>query len=146
MTQHAPFKAGDQAKEYGRRGGIVAAEARRAKAAADPLTRGLLGHLLTYSTAQWMERLGLTGASWAAWRVIGQVLDGMPLSAEEMLIYTKLTGRRTVPADLRELWALAGRGSGKTSFMAVCGVKAACRGYAAVRGIPRVLLLAFIKE
>lgn len=147
MSGHPPFKAGDpKTLEYARRGGAVAAEARRAKAAADPLTRGLLGHLLTYSTADWMQRLGLTGPSWDAWRVIGTVIDGLPLSAADMLIYTKLTGRTIVPSDLRELWALAGRGSGKTSFMAVQAVKASCRGYAAVRGIPRVLLLAFIKE
>jgi hypothetical protein len=138
MSGHAPFKSGDpKTLEYAKRGGIVAAESRRAKAAAAPETRGLLGHLLTYSTAQWMQRLGLTGPSWNAWRVIGQVLDGLPPSADDMLIYTKLTGRTTLPSDLRELWALAGRGSGKTSFMAVCGVKASCRGYAAVRGIPR---------
>lgn len=144
---HPPFRAGDpKTKEYARRGGVVAAEARRARAAADPRTRGLLGHLLTYSTAQWMERLGLTGPSWAAWRCIGTVLDGLPLSAGDMTTYTQLTGRSTLPLDLRELWALAGRGSGKTSFMAVQAVKAACRGYAAVRGIPRVLLLAFVKE
>ena len=52
----------------------------------------------------------------------------------------------TVPSDLRELWCLAGRGSGKTSFMAVQAVRAACRGYAGVRGLPRILLLAFVRE
>lgn len=147
MTQHAPFKTGDpKTTEYAKRGGIIAAENRRLKAAADPLTRGLLGNLLTMTTGDWMLRLGLTGPSWNAWRVIGNVIDGLPLSADDMLTFTALTGRRTVPTDLRELWALAGRGSGKTSFMACCALKAACRGYAGVRGIARVLLLAFVKD
>jgi len=142
-----PFEKGSAA-EHGRLGGRVAAANRLTRASADPLTKGLLGHLLTYSTSDWMQRLGLTGSngSWESWRIVGKVLDGLPLSAEEMVIYTTLTGRTTVPTDLRELWALAGRGSGKTSFMALQAVKASCRGYAAVRGIPRVLLLAFVKE
>jgi hypothetical protein len=93
-----------------------------------------------------MARLGLTGASWNAWRIIGKVVDGLPLAPEEMVIYTQVTGRTTVPTDLRELWALAGRGSGKTTFAAVQAIKFACRGYANVRGITRVLLLAFVKE
>src|SRR5438093_3339616 len=93
-----------------------------------------------------MERLGLTGPSWESWRIVWQVLDGLPLRAAELPRYTQLTGRTTVPNDLRELWAIAGRGSGKTSFMGVQAVKAACKGYAGVRGIPRVLLLAFVKE
>lgn len=140
-----PFEKGSAA-EHGRLGGSVAAANRLIRAGADARTRGLLGHLLTYTTSDWMDRLGLTGESWNAWRIIGKTLDGLPLSAEELLIYTQLTGRRTVPTDLRECWALAGRGSGKTSFMGLQGVKAACKGYAAVRGIPRVLLLAFVKE
>jgi hypothetical protein len=93
-----------------------------------------------------MQRLGLTGPSWESWRIVGKVLDGLPLDASELAIYTQLTGRTTVPSDLRECWMLAGRGSGKTSFMALCAVRAACRGYASVRGVPRVLLLAFVKE
>jgi hypothetical protein len=142
-----PFRKGDpRAREVGRRGGTVAKANRAALAAADPLTKGLLGDLLTYSTSDWMERLGLTGPSWESWRVVGKVLDGLPLSAEEMLTYTALTGRTTVPSDLRELLALAGRGSGKTSFMALQAIRSACRGYASVRGIPRVLLLAFVKD
>jgi hypothetical protein len=147
MPSHPPFKAGDpKTREYASRGGRVAKEQRRLRAAATPLTKGLLGHLLTYTTSDWMDRLGLVGDSWNGWRIIGKVLDGLPLTAEQMTTYTQVTGRTTVPTDLRELWALAGRGSGKTSFMALCAVKAACRGYAGVRGLPRVLLLAFVKE
>src|SRR6266480_3449296 len=112
MSRHPPFQAGDPATTaYARLGGKVAAEARRAKAAADPTTRGLLGDLLTYPTDRWMDRLGLTGDSWANWRIIGKVLDGLPLDAAALETFSKLTGRATVPIDLRELWCLAGRGS-----------------------------------
>src|SRR5207249_4316490 len=141
-----PFKRGDpRAAEYARLGGKVRQEDRRAQAAADPLTKGLLGQLLTHDTGAWMDRFGLTGPSWATWRIIGKVLDGLPLFEEELATYRQITGRGTTPSDLRELWAIAGRGSGKTTFMAVQAIKAACRGYP-VRGIPRVLLLAFVKE
>src|SRR5258705_513036 len=147
MARHAPFKAGDPATlAAARLGGQVAKAQRQARAAADPLTKGLLGDLLSYSTSDWMTRLGLTGPSWNSWRVVGKALDRLPLDAAEQVRYTQLTGRTTVPTDLRELWALAGRGSGKTSFMALQAVKAACRGYLGVRGIPRVLLLAFVRE
>ncbi|HXM37890.1 MAG TPA: hypothetical protein VN908_04420 [Gemmatimonadales bacterium] len=147
MTRRSPpYEKGDpRAKEYGKLGGRLSAEAERAKAAADPETRGLLGHLLTYTTSDWMDRLGLTGPSWAAWRIVGKVLDNLPLNAVELETYRQLTGRTALPTDLRELWAIAGRGSGKSTFMAVQAVRAACRGYQ-VRGIARVLLLAFVKE
>jgi hypothetical protein len=93
-----------------------------------------------------MQRLDLTGPSWESWRIIGKVLDGLPLNAAELVTYKAITGRTTLPSDLRECWMLAGRGSGKTSFMALQAVRASCKAYAGVRGIPRVLLLAFVKE
>lgn len=149
MTQPAPNrppypKGSPEAAEAGRLGGTIGQANRRTKAAADPLTKGLLGELLLYSTADWMDRFSLTEPSWDAWRVLGKCLDGLPLSAAEMVTYTALTGRTTVPTDLRELWALAGRGSGKTTFASVQAIKYACRGYANVRGVPRILLLAFV--
>jgi hypothetical protein len=144
--QHPPFKKGDpRAVEYGKMGGRLSAEAKRAEAAADPYTKGLLGSLLTYTTGDWMDRLGLTGPSWVPWRIVGKALDNLPLNAVELETYRTLTGRSTVPTDLREVWAIAGRGSGKSTFMAVQAVRAGCRGYQ-VRGVPRVLLLAFVKE
>lgn len=148
-SNRPPYEKGSAAaKQHGRKGGAISNANRIAKASADPLTAGLLGELLTMNTSQWMDRLGLIGESWNAWRIIGKVADGLgaALTPEELVIYTALTGRRTVPTDLRELWALAGRGSGKTSFMALQAVKASCRGYVSVRGIPRVLLLALTKE
>jgi hypothetical protein len=147
MPRHAPFRAGDpKNKELGRLGGKISTEVRRAKANADPLTRGLLGELLGYTTDQWMQRLGLTSPSWDAWRIIGRVIDGFPLVGDDMTTYTTLSGRSVLPDDLREVWAIAGRGSGKTSFMALQAARYACRAYPGIRGIPRILLLAFVKE
>jgi hypothetical protein len=142
-----PYPKGSAAaRHHGSTGGSIAAANRIATAAADPTTIGLLGKLLTYTTSDWMDRFSLTEPSWDSWRVLGKCLDGLPLDPTEMIVFTQLTGRTTVPTDLRELWALAGRGSGKTTFAAVQAIKFACRGYANVRGVPRVLLLAFVKE
>jgi len=148
MTSNGPpFTKGDpRAVEYGRQAGKKSGEVRRVKATVDPHTKGLLGDLLTYTTSDWMDRVGLTGPSWEPWRILGKVLDGLPLMTAELPIYTALTGRTTVPTDLRELWALCGRGSGKTTALALQALRAACRAYPTVRGIPRVLLLAFVRE
>lgn len=143
-----PYKVGDpEAAEVGRLGGLIVNEQRRRRAGADPRTRGLLGDLLTYTTDRWFDRLGLTAASWSTWRIVGKVLDGLPLSAAEMIAYRAMTGRTTVPTatDLLELWAVCGRGSGKSTFLSLQAVRAAMRGYA-VRGIPRVLLMAFVRD
>src|SRR5207245_2217853 len=95
--------------------GSIAKANRLAKAAADPVTRGLLGELLTYNH----HRLdGEVGTDWsfvgAVGRVLGKILDCLPLTSEEMSVCTVVTGRTTTPSDLRELWLLCGRGSGKT--------------------------------
>ena len=142
------FKSGERRTvELGRLGGKVGAEIRRRKKASDPMARGFLGSLIGYTTSDWMDRLALTGPSWDGWRVVGKVLDGLPLDAAEAETYRELSGRQKVPspAELRELWLICGRGSGKTTFLTVQAVRAACRGYP-VRGIPRVLLLAFVKD
>jgi hypothetical protein len=145
-SSRPPFKVGDpRARELGRLGGKVAAEVRRRQQASDPYVRGLLGHLLAHTTADWLNRFNLTGPSWTTWRIIGKVLDGLPLDAAETATYRQLTGRSTIPTALLELWAVCGRGSGKSTFMAVQAVRAACRGYP-VRGVPRVLLMAFVKD
>src|SRR2546422_847346 len=79
-----------RAVELGRVGGKASGESRRRKAASDPLTRGLLGHLLGLSTGDWMTRLGLVEPSWGTWRIVGKVLDGLPLSDAETVTYHQL--------------------------------------------------------
>jgi hypothetical protein len=146
MRARPPYPTGDpRAIALGRLGGQASGETRRRKAASDPLTRGLLGHLLTYATSDWMDRFGLTEPSWATWRIVAKVLDGLPLSDAETVIYRQLTGRTTVPTDLLELWAVCGRGSGKTMFLTIQALRAAMRGYP-IRGIARVLVMAFVKD
>jgi len=148
MPRRPPFSANDPDHvERSRLGGKASGESRRRKAASDPLTRGLLGHLIGLSTGDWMDRLGLVEPSWSGWRAIGKVLDGLPLDDAETVLYRQLSGRMTVPtgADLLELLCLFGRGSGKTTFLVVQALRAACRGYQ-IRGVPRVLFLAFVRE
>ena len=125
----------------------MSAEARRARAAADPRTRGLLGDLLTYTTDQWMDRLGLTDESWRPWRAVGRVLDGMPLTTEDHALYRALSGRDTEPEarGLREVWLILGRGSGKTTFLTVQLLRAALRAYP-LRGIVRCLLMSLVQD
>ena len=137
MPRRPPFSANDPDHvERSRLGGKASGESRRRKAASDPLTLGLLGHLIGLTTGDWMDRLGLTEPSWNAWRVVGKVLDNLPLDPAETVIYTQLTGRTTVPSDLRELWCLAGRGSGKTSFTAVQAIRTACTAMKLVLPLP----------
>lgn len=148
VSDRPPFAKGDpRARELGRLGGRVSAEIRRRKKASDPMTRGLLGHLIGLTTSDWMDRLGLTAPSWDGWRVVGKVLDGLPLSESELRLYGSLSGRETVPAaeGLRELWLICGRGSGKTTFLVVQALRAAMRGYP-IRGIPRVLLMSLVLD
>jgi hypothetical protein len=40
-----------------------------------------------------MALCGLTGSTWASWRVVAKVLDGLPLDAEDQRLYEQCTGR-----------------------------------------------------
>jgi hypothetical protein len=73
--------------------------------------------LLTY--AQCCEDPNLfggsfSGPSWAAWRVMDRALFGEPLTAEQLEIFTSLTGRTEAPTEpCREAWFGFGRRSAK---------------------------------
>lgn len=55
-----------------------------------------------------------TGDSWAVWRVIDKALFGEPLDADELAIFTEITGRTEAPAEpSSEAWFVCGRRSGK---------------------------------
>ena len=62
-------------------------------------------------------RRGLFGRdSWAAWRVFLAALFGLPLSPEQMEVYTKQTGRSDVSVNqYREAFCVCGRRAGKSS-------------------------------
>ena len=66
------------------------------------------------------------GATWAAWRTVAAVLDGLPLDAADLATLRACTGRTEAPTEpARELWCIAGRRSGKSLFAAACAVHAA---------------------
>ena len=77
----------------------------------------------------WFKRRfgGFLGDSWAIWKVFLAAAFGLPLTAKQMEIFTKFTGRTKTPADgFRELWAICGRGSGKSKIAALVTVFCAC--------------------
>lgn len=73
------------------------------------------------------------GKSWAAWRSILAATFGLPPADPEL--FTRLAGGRSAPTErVRELWAIAGRRSGKTNATAGIAVYLATIG-AAVDGL-----------
>lgn len=63
------------------------------------------------------------GDSWAAWRVVLRAAFALPLRGKDLEIYRALTGRSAAPtAQARELWAIAGRRSGKSMIAALVAV------------------------
>ena len=54
------------------------------------------------------------GDSWAVWRIIDKALFGEPLDADELAIFTEITGRTEAPTEpSTEAWLVCGRRSGK---------------------------------
>lgn len=54
------------------------------------------------------------GDSWAVWRVIDKALFGEHLDADELAIFTEITGRAEAPTEpSTEAWFICGRRSGK---------------------------------
>jgi hypothetical protein len=67
------------------------------------------------------------GPSWLAWRVFLAVLFGLPLTSEQLALYTKHTGRTAAPTSpLHEAWLCIGRRGGKSFILAVVAVFLAC--------------------
>jgi hypothetical protein len=138
-----PFKKGDpDAKRAGRKGGKVSVAAKASKKLSEE--QRTLEALQPLGVLDFMDRFGLTGESWAVWRIVAKVLDGTELTPGELTLYTELTGRTTVPKNLRTLWAILGRRAGKSHFSSVVAVHAATRRYTklATGEKARVLLLA----
>jgi hypothetical protein len=60
------------------------------------------------------------GDTWGTWRVFLCALFGLPMSAEQLVVYRAHTGRTSPPsASLHEGWLICGRRSGK-SFILAC--------------------------
>ena len=62
-------------------------------------------------------------ASWRTWSIALKGAFGLPLNDAERTIFDAIAGGRTPPARrVRELWAVAGRRSGKTRMAAAISV------------------------
>ena len=67
------------------------------------------------------------GSSWQAWRVFLAALFGLPLTPEQLALYTRYTGRTITPTSpLYEAWLICGRRSGKSFILALIAVFLAC--------------------
>ena len=65
--------------------------------------------------------------SWETWRTFAKTLFGEPLTATEIEIFTRHTGRHTPPTvTAREAWLPVGRRGGKSLFAAALAVYMAC--------------------
>jgi hypothetical protein len=78
----------------------------------------------------------LGGESFTVMRVLLIAAMGEPLTADEMPVFTGLTGRTETPGEgVEELWIVAGRRSGKTrSIGTLAAYLAACVDYRSVLG------------
>ena len=67
------------------------------------------------------------GPTWDAWRVFLAALFALPLTPEQLALYTKHTGRSTPLAQpLREAWLVCGRRAGKSFILASVAIFIAC--------------------
>lgn len=65
----------------------------------------------------------LSGASWAAWRIVLMAAMGEPLKADELPIFAALTGRTSSPtARVDEMAAVVGRRGGKSRGLSTAAV------------------------
>ncbi|TIN77791.1 terminase family protein [Mesorhizobium sp.] len=65
--------------------------------------------------------------TWQAWRAFLAALFGLPMSDEQMAIFTACTARQHAPAAAaKEAWLIIGRRGGKSFMMALCAVFLAC--------------------
>src|SRR5437773_794168 len=95
------------------------AKAKAAKARAklpQPFAGSILGAL---------DAAGMTGESWAAWRVVAKAIHAIPMTPDELAIYQRHTGREQPPtAPVAEAWLIVGRRGGKSRFDAVSALHA----------------------
>jgi len=67
------------------------------------------------------------GETWAAWCVFLAALFALPMTDEQLALYTKHTGRTAAPTSpLHEAWLCIGRRGGKSFILAVIAVFLAC--------------------
>src|SRR5215831_14088390 len=66
-------------------------------------------------------------ATWQAWFAFLNVLFGLPLSPDQLVIYQECTGRTAPPSGpFYEAWLICGRRAGKSFVLALVAVFLAC--------------------
>lgn len=75
-------------------------------------------------------------STWRAWLSFAAALFALPMTAEQLAIYKRHTGRQVAPtAPLREGWIICGRRAGKSFVLALIAVFLACfKSYAEYLG------------
>jgi hypothetical protein len=67
-----------------------------------------------------LDIAGMTGATWAKWRVLWKAIFALKMTAKELAIYRQFTGRETVPSEpVTEGWLIVGRRGGKSRNMGI---------------------------
>jgi hypothetical protein len=85
------------------------------------------------------------GPTFAAWRAVAKVLDGLPLESAELEVYQAITGRILPPsAPFAEAYLVKPRRAGGTLFGAAVGVHAALQDYRAKLGPGEIATVALI--
>lgn len=87
-----------------------------------------------------------SGRSWDAWRVFLAALFGLPMTAEQLAVYQRHTGRTTPTGPHREAWVIAGRRAGKSRIAALVAVYLATMkdwsAHLAPGEVPTIMVLA----
>jgi hypothetical protein len=108
-------KGSERARESGRKGGLVSAEARRGRSG--PYTGSVLAL---------MDAAGMTDGSWFAWRAFLKAVFALRMSDDEVSVFRRHTERETPPtAPVSQAYMIVGRRGGKSSIAALCAVHAA---------------------
>jgi hypothetical protein len=85
------------------------------------------------------------GPTFVAWRTVAKVLDGLPLTADELVIYREITHRDAAPTcPFAEGYLVKPRRSGGTLFAAAVGLHAALQDYRERLGPGEVATVAMI--
>jgi hypothetical protein len=85
------------------------------------------------------------GPTFDAWRTVAKILDGLPLTATELALYTLLTGRTVAPTvPFTEAYAIKPRRSGGTLFFGALGLHASLTDYRDKLGPGEVATVALI--
>lgn len=85
------------------------------------------------------------GPTFAAWRTVAKILDGLPLDDRELALYRQITGRQAPPVGpAQEAYLIKPRRAGGTLFAAALGLHAALEDYRPRLGRGEVATVAMI--